>query len=120
MHFGNVWIEFDRLAVVCYRAVVIPDDHSADPSTVKVRGVGGIELDRLAEIVDGTFMVVLGRPGESASGIIAAVFWLDRDRAAIVGYSNRVAMGIDDAVRSLIALKGAKGKRLLYRDSAEA
>ncbi len=32
-------------------------------------------------------------------------------------YSNRVAMGIDDGVRSLIALKGAKGKRLTYRRS---
>jgi transposase-like protein len=30
-------------------------------------------------------------------------------------YSNRVALGIDDAVRSLVALKGAKGKRLTYR-----
>jgi transposase-like protein len=29
-------------------------------------------------------------------------------------YSNRVALGIDDGVRSLIALKGAKGKRLTY------
>jgi len=29
-------------------------------------------------------------------------------------YSNRVAMGVDNAVRSLIALKGAKGKRLTY------
>ncbi|TGT60478.1 IS1595 family transposase [Mesorhizobium sp. M00.F.Ca.ET.170.01.1.1] len=33
-------------------------------------------------------------------------------------YSNRVALGIDDAVRSLIALKGAKGKRLTYRQPA--
>ncbi|TPI43633.1 IS1595 family transposase [Mesorhizobium sp. B2-9-1] len=33
-------------------------------------------------------------------------------------YSNRVAMGIDDNVRSLIALKGAKGKRLTYRQPA--
>ncbi len=30
-------------------------------------------------------------------------------------YSHRSAMGIDDAVRSLVALKGAKGKRLTYR-----
>lgn len=30
-------------------------------------------------------------------------------------YSNRSAMGIEDNVRSLIALKGAKGKRLTYR-----
>lgn len=33
-------------------------------------------------------------------------------------YSNRVALGVDDAVRSLIALKGAKGKRLTYRQPA--
>ncbi len=33
-------------------------------------------------------------------------------------YSNRTAMGIDDAVRSLIALKGAKGRRLTYRQPA--
>ena len=33
-------------------------------------------------------------------------------------YSNRIAMGIDDNVRSLIALKGAKGKRLTYRSAA--
>ena len=33
-------------------------------------------------------------------------------------YSNRVALGVDDAVRSLIALKGAKGKRLTYRPVA--
>ncbi|TPL89290.1 IS1595 family transposase [Mesorhizobium sp. B2-3-14] len=30
-------------------------------------------------------------------------------------YSNRIALGIDDNVRSLIALRGAKGKRLTYR-----
>lgn len=33
-------------------------------------------------------------------------------------YSNRSAMGIEDNVRSLIALKGAKGKRLTYRQPA--
>lgn len=32
-------------------------------------------------------------------------------------YSNRSAMGIEDNVRSLIALKGAKGKRLTYRQA---
>lgn len=35
-------------------------------------------------------------------------------------YSHRSALGIEDGVRSLVALRGAKGKRLLYRDSAEA
>ena len=30
-------------------------------------------------------------------------------------YSNRVALGIDDAVRSVVALMGFKGKRLTYR-----
>jgi transposase-like protein len=30
-------------------------------------------------------------------------------------YSNRSAMGIEDGVRALLALKGAKGKRLTYR-----
>ena len=30
-------------------------------------------------------------------------------------YSNRSAMGIEDNVRSLVALQGAKGKRLTYR-----
>ena len=34
-------------------------------------------------------------------------------------YSNRVAMGIDDGVRSLIALKGVRGKRLTYRRPVE-
>ncbi|TRC89522.1 IS1595 family transposase [Mesorhizobium sp. WSM4310] len=34
-------------------------------------------------------------------------------------YLNRVAMGIDDNVRSLIALNGAKGKRLTYRRPVE-
>lgn len=33
-------------------------------------------------------------------------------------YSNRSAMGIEDNVRSLIALKGAAGKRLTYRQPA--
>ena len=33
-------------------------------------------------------------------------------------YSNRSAMGIEDGVRALIALKGAKGKRLTYRQPA--
>lgn len=33
-------------------------------------------------------------------------------------YSNRSAMGVEDNVRSLIALKGAKGKRLTYRQPA--
>ncbi|MER8416229.1 IS1595 family transposase [Mesorhizobium sp. M1329] len=32
-------------------------------------------------------------------------------------YSNRSAMGVEDNVRSLIALKGAKGKRLTYRQA---
>lgn len=30
-------------------------------------------------------------------------------------YTYRVARGVDDPVRALIALKGAKGKRLTYR-----
>ncbi|OQM76475.1 IS1595 family transposase [Manganibacter manganicus] len=34
-------------------------------------------------------------------------------------YTNRAARGVDDAVRSLIALKGAKGKRLTYRRPVE-
>lgn len=33
-------------------------------------------------------------------------------------YSNRIALGVDDGVRSLLALKGAKGKRLTYRQPA--
>jgi len=33
-------------------------------------------------------------------------------------YSNRIAMGIDDGVRSVIALLGTKGKRLTYRRPA--
>jgi hypothetical protein len=32
-------------------------------------------------------------------------------------YSNRSALGVEDNARSVIALMGAKGKRLLYRDS---
>nr|MBA3448640.1 transposase [Pseudaminobacter sp.] len=30
-------------------------------------------------------------------------------------YSNRIAMGIDDGTRAVVALMGAKGKRLTYR-----
>lgn len=30
-------------------------------------------------------------------------------------YSHRTAMGVDDVVRSLVALKGFKGRRLTYR-----
>jgi hypothetical protein len=33
-------------------------------------------------------------------------------------YSNRVALGVDDSTRAFIALKGAKGKRLTYRQPA--
>jgi ISXO2-like transposase domain len=33
-------------------------------------------------------------------------------------YSNRIAMGIDDGTRAVIALMGAKGKRLTYRRPA--
>lgn len=32
-------------------------------------------------------------------------------------YNNRIANGVDDMGRSLEALRGAKGKRLMYRDS---
>lgn len=32
--------------------------------------------------------------------------------------TNRVARGIDDGVRALLALQGAKGKRLMYRRPA--
>lgn len=32
-------------------------------------------------------------------------------------YSHRIAVGIDDAARATLALKGVTGKRLLYRDS---
>jgi hypothetical protein len=32
-------------------------------------------------------------------------------------YNHRVAKGVDDRARMTGALKGAKGKRLLYRDS---
>jgi hypothetical protein len=35
-------------------------------------------------------------------------------------YDNRSANGIEDAERAQIALVGAKGKRLLYRDSSVA
>jgi len=35
-------------------------------------------------------------------------------------YSNRVKLGIDDAMRAEIALKGIKGKRLTYRRTVEA
>jgi hypothetical protein len=31
-------------------------------------------------------------------------------------YSNRVALGIDDAERTTRAIKGASGKRLTYRE----
>jgi hypothetical protein len=30
-------------------------------------------------------------------------------------YSNRIAMGVDDGTRAVIALIGVKGKRLIYR-----
>jgi hypothetical protein len=30
-------------------------------------------------------------------------------------YSNRIALGIDDDLRTLAAIKGAEGKRLTYR-----
>jgi len=33
-------------------------------------------------------------------------------------YSNRAALGIDDAVRSVVALMGFKGRRLTYRKPA--
>ena len=32
-------------------------------------------------------------------------------------YNNRVALGFNDSARTAVALKGAQGKRLLYRDS---
>ncbi len=32
-------------------------------------------------------------------------------------HNNRVKLGIDDVQRAGIAVRGAKGKRLLYRDS---
>jgi len=35
-------------------------------------------------------------------------------------YSNRVALGVDDAERAAIAIKGAEGKRLTYRRTGEA
>lgn len=35
-------------------------------------------------------------------------------------YTNRIARGVDDGVRTVLALKGVKGKRLLYRDSFAA
>ena len=33
-------------------------------------------------------------------------------------YSNRIALGVDDHVRTASALRGAAGKRLTYRDSS--
>jgi hypothetical protein len=33
-------------------------------------------------------------------------------------YTNRVARGVDDGARAFLALKGAKGKRLTYRQPA--
>lgn len=35
-------------------------------------------------------------------------------------YSHRVALGTDDQMRTALALGGARGKRLLYRDSSRA
>ena len=35
-------------------------------------------------------------------------------------YSNRAALGVDDAVRADIALKGIIGKRLTYRRTVQA
>ena len=33
-------------------------------------------------------------------------------------YNNRMALGVDDQARTVVALKGAAGKRLTYRDSS--
>jgi hypothetical protein len=35
-------------------------------------------------------------------------------------YSNREANGVNDVARSVAALRGVRGKRLLYRDSSAA
>jgi transposase-like protein len=35
-------------------------------------------------------------------------------------YNNRIALGVGDVARTASAIKGAKGKRLLYRDSSVA
>ena len=35
-------------------------------------------------------------------------------------YSNRTALGVDDAARADIALKGTMGKRLTYRRTVQA
>jgi hypothetical protein len=35
-------------------------------------------------------------------------------------YSNREALGVDDIARAEELLRGAKGKRLMYRQPAEA
>ena len=34
-------------------------------------------------------------------------------------YSNRIALGVDDAERAMLAAKGAEGKRLTYRQPRE-
>jgi hypothetical protein len=35
-------------------------------------------------------------------------------------YNNRIGLGVDDQARTVTALKGIRGKRLLYRDSSVA
>jgi transposase-like protein len=35
-------------------------------------------------------------------------------------YSNRIALGVDDVLRTMRAIKGAEGKRLTYRQSSSA
>ena len=35
-------------------------------------------------------------------------------------YSNRVALGVDDKARTELAIKGAAGKRLTYRQPRQA
>jgi hypothetical protein len=34
-------------------------------------------------------------------------------------YNERIALGVDDTERTMRALRGIVGKRLLYRDSSE-
>jgi len=35
-------------------------------------------------------------------------------------YNNRIALGVEDKERAVRTLDGARGKRLIYRDSLEA
>jgi transposase-like protein len=88
--------------------------HHAEEEYVRTIHVAGEEVKISTNTVEGYYSIF--KRGMKGVYQHCAEHHLHRYLAEFdFRYSNRIALGVDDATRSLVALMGFKGKRLTYR-----